>query len=1029
MMNTVEFDFRNPGAAFRGAPFWAWNTRMTPEHIDRILTALKEMGMGGAYLHSRTGLDNAYLGEEFMSLIRYAHSKAAELGMLTYLYDEDRWPSGAAGGLVTRDHAMRARFLVFSPKSPGELPSCGAASSSSAEAVLSGERELLARYAVTLADGELAGYRMLGEGEEAAEGERLWYAWVEVTGDHPWFNNQAYLDTLNPEAVNRFIQTTHEAYAREVGAFFGKDIPAIFTDEPQFTFKTRFAFPEQDIHRVLPYTGALEERHRSAFGVGLLPHLPELFWELPEGRVSVWRYRYHDQVAELFASAFADQIGAWCREHGIFLTGHMMFEGDLIGQTCALGEAMRSYRAFDVPGIDMLCDWRELNTAKQAQSAAHQFGRQGVMSEIYGVTGWHFDFRGHKLAGDWQAALGVTHRVPHLTWTSMAGEAKRDYPASIGPQSPWYAAYEPMETYFSRLGAVLTRGKPVVRIGVVHPVESYWLYWGPTSQSGEARRELEDRFTALTQWLLYGLCDFDFISEGLLRDMAPQPDADRFAVGEMAYDVVIVPGCRTLRRTTLERLAKFRDAGGAVLFLETAPSLIDAQSSDEAAALAVRCRVIPFARRAVLEALSPYRVLDIRGENGMRSGNLVYQMRREDERLWLFVAHAEHPANPDIPVRERWRIAVPGSFSLERFDAWSGEEMPEVALLEGEETRWEIDCHAHDAMLYRLTPCTERASATPEKKTGQSEGGVSARLPHRVPVTLEEPNLLVMDMAEYRLDGEDWQPREEILRVGNIVRERLGYPSLCEAAVQPWTLPEEPRYAHSLSLRFAVSARVPFEAKLAIELPEGCAIRWNGEPVSIQDEGYYVDPAFRVLPLPAGKAGGNVLEIEMPFGRRTDLENVFLLGAFGVTVSGAEAEIVSLPEALAFGDIVSQGLPFYGGNLVYHIPLEVEREAEAEIAMPFFRCPAMRVAVDGTDAGLVAFAPYTLPLGSLSPGAHRVDVTLYGNRANTFGALHLCDREERWLGPNAWRSTGTSWAYEYQLRETGVLKAPIISLR
>ena len=60
------------------------------------------------------------------------------------------------------------------------------------------------------------------------------------------------------------------------------------------------------------------------------------------------------------------------------------------------------------------------------------------MSELYGVTNWDFDFMGHKGQGDWQAALGVVLRVHHLTWVSMKGEAKRDYPASIGYQVPWF---------------------------------------------------------------------------------------------------------------------------------------------------------------------------------------------------------------------------------------------------------------------------------------------------------------------------------------------------------------------------------------------------------------------------------------------------------------------------------------------------------------------------------------------------------------------------------------------------------------
>ena len=68
--------------------------------------------------------------------------------------------------------------------------------------------------------------------------------------------------------------------------------------------------------------------------------------------MSVARYHYHDFVAERFASSFADTIGNWCRDHNIMLTGHMMEEPTLTSQTNALGEAMRSYRSFQMPGIE-----------------------------------------------------------------------------------------------------------------------------------------------------------------------------------------------------------------------------------------------------------------------------------------------------------------------------------------------------------------------------------------------------------------------------------------------------------------------------------------------------------------------------------------------------------------------------------------------------------------------------------------------------------------------------------------------------
>ena len=153
-------------------------------------------------------------------------------------------------------------------------------------------------------------------------------------------------------------------------------------------------------------------------------------------------------------SAYCDQIGAWCREHGILMTGHMMSEQTLESQSDSVGEAMRAYRSFTLPGVDQLCDGREFTTVKQAASAAHQQGCPGVASELYGVTNWDFDFKGHKLQGDWQAALGVTVRVPHLYWCSMHGESKRapeflvaGIPVHRGPlrpgeypDDPWKAA-------------------------------------------------------------------------------------------------------------------------------------------------------------------------------------------------------------------------------------------------------------------------------------------------------------------------------------------------------------------------------------------------------------------------------------------------------------------------------------------------------------------------------------------------------------------------------------------------------------
>ena len=106
--------FQNPGAAYRGAPFWSWNTRMTREMIEWQIPEFKRMGMGGFHIHVRVGLKNKYLSDEFMDLIRFSDEQARKNGMLCWLYDEDRYSSGIAGGIVTRQMRYRARWLKLS---------------------------------------------------------------------------------------------------------------------------------------------------------------------------------------------------------------------------------------------------------------------------------------------------------------------------------------------------------------------------------------------------------------------------------------------------------------------------------------------------------------------------------------------------------------------------------------------------------------------------------------------------------------------------------------------------------------------------------------------------------------------------------------------------------------------------------------------------------------------------------------------------------------------------------------------------
>lgn len=1051
--------FENPGSEYRAAPFWAWNCKMTEAEIDNTLDALKAMGMGGGHIHCRTGMDNPYMGEEFLNLVKYSWKKSREKDMLTWLYDEDRWPSGAGGGLVTRDHKYRIRFLLFTPECQDGKEIGNSELRSSGQAIRSNERTFLGRYQVRLEDGYLAEYEKIDEDASLKEGFQEWFAYLEVSGDNPWFNNEAYLNTLDKEAVKRFIQVTHEKYFENLGEEFGKTIPAIFTDEPQFSHKQCLDFADERMDVTIPYTDDLEETFQTAYGHSLLKHLPELFWELPGEAVSRIRYEYHDHIAERFADAFADTVGNWCKEHGIALTGHMMEEPTLETQTAALGEAMRSYRSFEIPGIDMLCDRRELSTAKQAESAVHQFGREGMTSELYGVTNWDFDFRGHKLQGDWQAALGVTVRVPHLTWTSMAGEAKRDYPASISYQSPWYKEYPLVENYFARVNTALTRGVPHVKLAVIHPVESYWLFWGPKEQTAPIREEMDENFIHMIEWLLYGTVDFDFISESLLPDLNQGQEEEKLLkVGVMKYDTVLVPNCLTLRSSTLEILEKFKERGGRVIFAGQLPKYADAYPSDRGAKLAEKCETVAFSKYRLLEAVKEARDIEVFEDDGKPATNLIYQMREEGENRWLFLCHVnrtekisdacivinelqERKKNQDLPREEKLRIRIRGSWKMTVYDAMTGEIYPVKAEYHKGDTVLERSMFDHDSLLLWLEPAGTASMVSEEllSETDNAENNKSGSaseekkcscqldISDQVEIVRSEPNVSILDLAEYAFDGGEWQPEEEILRIDNQFREKLGYPLRMEAFAQPWTNDRVEGFEHTLSLRFHIHTEVLLEGIfLAMENDEKTRIFLDEKAVENRAEGWYTDHCIRKVPLPKMESGEHELVVEIPYNSKVNIEAMFLLGEFSVKAVGRDQVLDAVSHKAAFSDLTVQGYPFYGGNVTYKIPF-ISKGGEVNVRANLFRAPVMKASVDGKEAGYIAFSPYELSLGELPAGEHLLELTVFGNRVNTFGTLHNCDQKEDWYGPNAWRTTGDLWSYEYQIKPSGLLKAPVLA--
>ena len=122
-------------------------------------------------------------------LVRASVEEAAACGFQLWLYDEDNWPSGTAGGAVTAGHPeYRARYLQLSD-----------ALAEQSSVTLSPEGEFLGAWAIPVdPEGEASGDAVpLSPGDEGRihfdPPDGRWRVCVFTVGDG------GYVDLLNPE--------------------------------------------------------------------------------------------------------------------------------------------------------------------------------------------------------------------------------------------------------------------------------------------------------------------------------------------------------------------------------------------------------------------------------------------------------------------------------------------------------------------------------------------------------------------------------------------------------------------------------------------------------------------------------------------------------------------------------------------------------------------------------------------------------------------------------------------------------------
>ncbi len=848
--------FRNPGQEYREIPFWSWNDLLDPDELRRQIGLMQEAGWGGFFMHSRAGLRTPYMGQDWLACVRAAVDEARSRGLTAWLYDEDKWPSGYGGGAsVAANPEHRAKHLVCK---------------------VDARPNLLAERIATFRGREVGGVLLDVRPDPAPAltrpDDRLiqFYPAPMALGNRI-FNDYAYVDLLHAGAVAAFLDSTHAAYASELGDEFGRTIPGIFTDEPCFQFPhyTYGEFGYQADDPAVPWTGDLPEVFEAANGYDLLPHLPGLFFDV--GDYHRVRYDFYGTVTRLFVERYTKQVHRWCQEHGLRFTGHFMGEDTLLWQIPWVGSSMPHLAAMDIPGVDKL--GRNVNdfdagmvlTVKQLDSIACQTGKARTLCENYGCSGQDFSHAGRKWIGDWAHVLGANLNNPHLALYSMAGERKRDCPPNLFFQQPWWPENRLVADYFARLGYALSQGQRQVDILVIHPIASAWTLYRPDALHEVV--QLDRALNDLLLRLMESQRDFHLADEMLMERGEPcearvvtGAAGPRLAVGQAEYRVVVVPPAVTLSQNTVALLREFVAAGGILLAVEPLPHRIAGRPAGP---------VLPPGTRIVCGATLPAALdrclpFDVRVEG---RPNVWAHHRKCGETDVYFLANIDpdHGHNATVQLRSTGRV--------ERWDAATGAVSELAACTDRGITTLDLEFPPAGSHLIVIDP--EKPPLSVVAAVQPQDGALA--LDDGWTISACSPNALVLDTARIQVEGASPSAPMSLLDAQRVLA-RAGAGA-----------------RFRLMFRFDAAERVQTPLTLVMERPEQFRTWVNGQEIECSPAaGWWIDPAFRRADVTAGvRAGANEPIISGVMTRDTGaggrLPHRCIRGPFPVALPGERA--------------------------------------------------------------------------------------------------------------------------------------------
>jgi len=955
----VRAQFASPPRESSTAPFLVWNDWMTEEEVVGTMRDLAGQGVRQIIVHPRPGLMTPYLSDDWFRMWKAALKEAERLDMDLWMYDENSYPSGFAGGLVP-DAMPESQGRGLQLKEETSAPVWSEDTIALFRVAESGYEDLTSKVRA---------------GGALPEGRYLRASMLKAK-PAPWYGGKTYVDLLYPGVTERFLSITLDAYRREIGSYFGNRLPGVFTDEPQLR-------PAGG----LPWTDDLAAVFEKRWGYKLTDHLPAL--ALPMGDWKKVRHNYYQVLLEQFIERWAKPYYDYCERNRLEFTGHYWEHEWPNCVSVPDNMAMSAWQ--QRPGIDILMNqYREdthaqfgnVRAVREIASVANQLGRRRTLCEIYGAGGWDLRFEDMKRIGDWNCVLGINTMNEHLSYSTIRGARKRDHPQSFSYHEPWWEAYHVMEEYFTRLQLTMASGEQISEVLVLEPTTAAWMY----NSAGKTASELTaigDSFQRLVTELEKNQVEYDIGCEDIMARKG-SVEGGSLRVGQRHYRTVVLPPLmENMNSKTADLLEQFVAHGGTLLACGPVPERIDGARSDRAAVLSRAAgwkRMEAEALPGVLLSMSRDGFAIRRSAND--HGILFHQRRTLDDGQFLFLVNTSAEA-PSRGVVESTASGIE-EWSLEN---GSVDPYPYRKTVNGSQAIFELP--PSGSLLLFLTK--EKRDPVPVKSEKLTRIGPVE------PAAVEAvgPNVLTLDYVDVTAGGETLESAY-FYQANQFAFKKNGLPrNPWDSAVQfkdeiiKTTFPAESGF--EASYRFTIGQQVPPSLALVVERPDLYSITCNGRPVSAANGSWWLDKSFGKIDITVqAKVGENRLTLKAsPFTIYHELESAYLLGNFALKPSDKGFVIIPAQQ-LHLGAWNEQGRPFYAEGVSYAQRFSLGAPSgRYRVSLPRWYGSVARVTVNGKTAGYVAYPPWEIDVTNLlRAGDNTVQVVVIGTLKNTLGPHH-----------------------------------------